>query len=89
MTELWEQALGQLRDRLSGENFDTWLAPVRCDGVENGSVVLRIPNRFFQDWISSNYLDLILEVLHEHSGSDELQVRWVVDEDLQPRPARP
>jgi len=89
MTELWEQTLGELKDRLSGENFDTWLAPVRCDGVEDGRVVLRIPNRFFQDWISSNYLELILEVLQEQSGGGDLDVRWVVDEGLQQRPARP
>ncbi|MFW6050627.1 MAG: chromosomal replication initiator protein DnaA [Myxococcota bacterium] len=89
MTELWERALCELRDRLSPENYDTWLAPVRCIGMENEAVVLRIPNRFYADWISAHYLDLILEALRkEYDGDpDRLCVRWEVGETANDRPA--
>ena len=89
MTELWERALQDIRGRLSSENFDTWLAPVRCEGIERDTVTLRIPNRFFQDWISAHYLDLVLASLQRETNSASLKVCWVVDENLQEHLAVP
>ncbi|MFW6197905.1 MAG: chromosomal replication initiator protein DnaA [Myxococcota bacterium] len=88
MTELWERALCELRGRLSPENFATWLAPVRCVGVDHDAVVLSIPNRFHADWINAHYLDLILEALRrEYPGdADQLSVRWEVAESTPERP---
>jgi chromosomal replication initiator protein len=83
MTELWDRALSELRSRLSEENFETWLAPVECLGVTGPAVTLRIPNRFFQDWISAHYLDLILESLSRETGKPVSDVSWEVDESLQ------
>ena len=88
MSELWERALDGLRDRLSLENFETWLAPVQCVGIEDETMVLKIPNRFYQDWITSHYLELIFETLAEQSGDLNdakvpTAVRWEVDEGLQ------
>ena len=87
MTELWERALDTLRVRLSSENFDTWLAPVQCVGIENDTVTLRIPNRFFQDWLSAHYLGLILESLGNSQNGKSLRVAWEIDENLQDRVA--
>ncbi len=83
MNELWERALKDLEDQLSRENFDTWLAPVKCVGIEGDTVTLRIPNRFFQDWLSAHYLGHILESLHRETNRDDLKVSWEIDEDLQ------
>jgi len=83
MNELWERALNDLKGQLSRENFDTWLAPVRCVGIEGDTVTLRIPNRFFQDWLSAHYLSHILESLHRETERDGLKVSWEIDEELQ------
>ncbi len=83
MNELWERALDDLRGRLSQENFNTWLAPVRCVGIEGDTVTLRIPNRFYQDWVSAHYLDHILESLHRETEREGLRVTWEIDEGLQ------
>ncbi len=82
MTELWDRALNDLRGRLSTENFETWLAPVECLGFSEDVIQLRIPNKFFQDWISAHYLDLILESLRKQTAKTEIKVRWEVDDRL-------
>lgn len=84
MQDLWDSALASLRSRLSEENFRTWLEPVQLDRLDGKTVVLRIPNRFYADWISTHYLDLILESLRE-TGVEPLEVDWLVDEQLQKR----
>jgi chromosomal replication initiator protein len=84
MDRLWEQALGNLKTHLSAENFETWLEPVQFGGIESDSVVLRIPNQFFAEWISAHYLDLILETLQNEAGETAMptRVRWELDETL-------
>ena len=96
MEELWQRALDGMKDRLSVENFETWLAPVQFAGVEGETMVLKIPNRFFADWISSHYLELILETISDSSEKSEsaeggasakipTKVRWELDESLRDR----
>jgi chromosomal replication initiator protein len=85
MQHLWDSALSSLRSRLSEENYRTWLEPVQLDRLEGRKVVLRIPNRFYAEWISSHYLDLILAALANEAGVEELEVEWLVDEQLQKR----
>ncbi len=87
MERLWEQALASLKTSLSAENFETWLAPVRFGGIERDSLVLRIPNQFFAEWISAHYLDMILDTLRTEAGDASVpaKVRWELDETLRER----
>ncbi len=85
MNELWDRALVTLRGRLSSENFETWLSPVRCKAIADDTLVLRIPNRFYADWISNHYSALLLEALAEHATDAPRQIRFEVDEGLQER----
>ncbi|MDQ3033072.1 MAG: chromosomal replication initiator protein DnaA [Myxococcota bacterium] len=80
---MWESTLGKLRGRLAEETYATWLEPIRFDGIEGRAVRLRIPNRFFADWISARYLPDILESLISLTGTAGLDVTWVVDASLQ------
>ena len=84
MERLWEQALVSLKSHLSPENFETWLEPVQFGGIESDSLVLRIPNQFFADWISAHYLDMILDTLRTEAGETDVpsRVRWELDETL-------
>ena len=89
MHQLWESALSTLRSRLSEENYKTWLEPIQLERFEGRTVTLRIPNRFYADWISTHYLGLILESLATTMdlapGDGPLEVEWLVDEKLQQR----
>ncbi|MGB5811525.1 MAG: chromosomal replication initiator protein DnaA [Polyangiales bacterium] len=84
MEQLWERALGSLQTHLSPENFETWIRPVQFGGVETDSIVLRIPNQFFADWISTHYLDLIFDTLDQEANGSTVpkRVRWELDETL-------
>ncbi len=86
---LWTKALERLRGRLSAENFETWLAPVSFVGLEGDLLRLRIPNRFYADWIQANYLDILVDALSEEASLptcqlSRLKVAWDIDERLEP-----
>ena len=92
-SNLWDQTLDELRRRLSPENFETWLSPLRFGGFEGDTLTLHIPNRFFGEWLGANYLDVLREAFTTARGAGNpraLKVSWVVVEALQERsqPAR-
>lgn len=85
MHNLWEHALQDLRSRLSSENFDTWLAAVELDRAEGATLCLRVPNKFYADWISTHYLDVILDALRAHGAPPDVTLSWQVDESRKGR----
>lgn len=80
MLSLWEKAITSIQERMKSQNFDIWLRPIECTSIENGLVSLRVPNRFFQDYIEANYLDLIRDQLKELAG-ENYQVNFEVSEE--------
>src|SRR5262245_38913885 len=82
MIEHWESALAELRERLSAENYETWLGSIRFDGFDGKRLRIRIPNRFYADWIRTHYLDLLLETLRTRSEIPNIEVDWKIDEGL-------
>jgi chromosomal replication initiator protein len=82
MNEHWESALAELRERLSEENYQTWLGSIRFDGFDGKRLRIRIPNRFYADWIRTHYLDLLLESLRTRSAISDIEVDWKIDEGL-------
>jgi chromosomal replication initiator protein len=78
----WKVALSEIRAKISSESFDTWLAPIQFGGILDGTVLLRIPNRFYADWIRAHYVDLITRSLCSQTGKESLEVKWEIDERL-------
>jgi chromosomal replication initiator protein len=82
MMEHWAAALDDLRERLSAENYETWLGAIRFDGFDGKRLRIRIPNRFYADWIRTHYLDLLLESLRAKSSIQNIEIDWKIDENL-------
>ncbi len=51
--------------------------------MEGDSVQLRVPNRFFRDWLVENYLPLIRESLKSETGIP-FQVNFVIEQEAGP-----
>jgi chromosomal replication initiator protein len=82
MQQHWESALSDMRQRLSPENFETWLAPIAWGGSDGHRLCLRIPNKFYAEWIRTHYLDILLGLVRAKSGIGDVDVSWEVDERL-------
>ncbi|MBX7190852.1 MAG: chromosomal replication initiator protein DnaA [Sandaracinaceae bacterium] len=79
MHMVWEAALEELRGRLSEHTFVAWLAPLRFVAFEAPVLRVRIPHRFFADWISPRYLPDLLETMARLSGEPCTEIDWVID----------
>ncbi|MBK07279.1 MAG: chromosomal replication initiator protein DnaA [Deltaproteobacteria bacterium] len=65
---LWQKLLERLRERISPQNFKIWFEPVFAT-LQDDALYVHVPNQFFYDWISDNYLNDIRDELVQLAGS--------------------
>lgn len=75
MQELWDNTLYSLREKLETHQFDHWFKPIVCEAVTESEIVLKVPDRFFSEWLQDNYLELLRSELRQHA-SREMDVRF-------------
>ncbi|MRS03195.1 chromosomal replication initiator protein DnaA, partial [bacterium] len=64
MESVWDKATKIIQEKVSKQNFDTWIRPIRIMSMEDKRVQLAVPNKFFKDWLMDNYLTMIKNTLH-------------------------
>ena len=66
---LWQTCINKLENELSEQQLNTWIRPLHA--VENdGELKLLAPNRFVLDWVQSNFLARIDEIIHPKDSSE-------------------
>ncbi|MGH7932344.1 MAG: chromosomal replication initiator protein DnaA [Candidatus Binataceae bacterium] len=68
MNEVWQRAGDRLRDSIGQAHYETWIGPLTFVGVQDRTATIEAPNRFFRDWVSERYLDLLRESLSAECG---------------------
>ena len=74
MAAVWHQCLNRLRNELSPDQFNTYVAPLQAIG-EGNSLRLLAPNPYVVTWLRQNCLERIRELARDPAGASEpLQV---------------
>lgn len=60
--ELWNKCSEKLENKLSQEDFNTWIRPLKAS-IEKNTLELVAPNDFILDYIEKNYTEDIKQVL--------------------------
>ena len=84
MGELWSEALEEIKDRVGQQNFDTWIKPVRFVTKNKNEVTLEVPNKFFRDWLTENYIGQIENILATFA-KQEIKIVFSVNQKLAAR----
>jgi len=84
MGELWSEALEEIKDRVGKQNFDTWIKPVRFITKNRNEVTLEVPNKFFRDWLTENYIGQIENILATFAKQD-IKIVFSVNQKLAAR----
>ncbi|HVO64850.1 MAG TPA: chromosomal replication initiator protein DnaA [Syntrophales bacterium] len=70
MDILWEKSLQFIKQKVSQQNFETWIRPIKISSMEGNHITLNVPNKFFKDWLIENYQPVIREALTSVAGID-------------------
>jgi chromosomal replication initiator protein len=73
----WSEVLQEVRNRVSGQKFQTWFDPIQVVKLDDQKLILEVPNPFFGDWFEEHNLPILQEILREQLGVVP-EVRFVV-----------
>ncbi len=78
METLWASVRTSLKEKLVDKNFKLWIDPLQPLKLEQQTIWLGCPNKFFLSWVKENYLNLITETLRQISSNGMLVTRAVL-----------
>ena len=88
MKELWNRVLADVGEKISQKAYDIWLKPLSLISVRETEFFLEVPNKFFKDWISENYQNLIKESL-SHLTGQQYTIQFIIKESAEEKPQNP
>ncbi len=77
MEAFWNESIKTIKEKVSQQNFETWIKPIKIVSLEDNNVLLGVPNKFFKDWLIENYFDIITSSLSDVSGIN-VDIKFIV-----------
>lgn len=64
----WERCLAFIADNVNEKTFKTWFAPIKPVSQEGQVITVRVPNKFFYEWLEEHYVALLKMAVHRELG---------------------
>ena len=59
----WKLVQSEMKNKLGQDVYESWLKKITLVDEFNNYLLLSVPTRFIRDWITSRYLDQILQII--------------------------
>jgi len=86
MDAFWDKTSKFIQEKISKQNFDTWIKPIKIVAMEDKCVQLAVPNKFFKDWLLDNYASTIKQSL-QHAAGIDVDIDFVLSKNKDQEPA--
>ncbi len=77
----WKLLQNELKNKFGSEIYDSWLKKIDLVDEFKNYVLLSVSTRFIRDWITSRYLDQILQIIKLHK-KDISRIEFVIKENI-------
>jgi chromosomal replication initiator protein len=61
INKTWVDVLEFISPKVGDEAIDTWFQPLELENITEAQATIRVPNKFFGEWLGRNYKDLLIE----------------------------
>ena len=80
----WKLIQDQMKNKLGLDIYESWLKKINFEEEINNYVLLSVPTRFIRDWITSRYLDQILNIIRIFK-KDIIRIEFkIVEQKIKP-----
>ena len=77
----WEKIQNEMQEKFGKDIFDSWLRKINFVEEFSNYILLSVPTRFIRDWITSRYLDQILQIV-KLSKKEITRIEISIDEKI-------
>ena len=76
----WKVIQATMKKKLGQDIFESWLKKIELIEEFNNYVLISVSTRFIRDWITSRYLDQILQIIKEYKNSI-IRIEFVIEDN--------
>ncbi len=76
----WNSIQSEMKNKLGLDIYESWLKKIGFLEEFANYILLSVPTRFIRDWITSRYLDQILQVIKNHK-KDIIRIEFKITEN--------
>lgn len=84
---IWDQVLARVESKVNRHSYFTWFKPTSFVGDDGRTVVVRVPNPLFKDWLTKHYAVVLEEALREVDRPDAQLQFLAADEQASTLPS--
>ncbi len=77
--QLWQATLGELELLISKANFTTWFKHTGISSVDDGKIVIAVPNAFTKEWLEKKYHPTIIKALRNATDNNVKDVIYKIE----------
>ena len=75
----WKLVQSEMKNKLGLDVYESWLKKITFVDEFNNYLLLSVPTRFIRDWITSRYLDQILQIIRLFK-KDIIRIEFKIDD---------
>ena len=75
----WKIVQSNMKKKLGQDIFESWLKKIELIEEFNNYVLISVTTRFIRDWITSRYLDQILQIIKEYK-KNIIRIEFVIED---------
>ena len=81
----WDLIKSEMKNKLGLDVYESWLKKISFIEEFNNYLLLSVPTRFIRDWITSRYLDQIVQIIKVYK-KDIIRIEFkIIDQDFDPK----
>ena len=77
----WNLIQSEMKNKLGIDIYESWLKKIEFVEEFNNYILLSVPTRFIRDWITSRYLDQILQTVRNYK-KEIIRIEFKINEKL-------
>ena len=77
----WKLLQNEMKNKFGSEIYDSWLKKIDLVDEFKNYILLSVSTRFIRDWITSRYLDQILQIIKLYK-KDISRIEFVINENI-------
>ncbi len=76
----WKIVQSLFKEKFGQDIFESWLKKIKFIDEFNNYILISVPTRFIRDWITSRYLDQILQILKEYK-KNIMRIEFILEDN--------
>src|SRR3989337_3277428 len=83
INELWQYVLSEVELNLTKATFNTWFQHTGINSIENGVVVISVPNSFAKEWLENKFNKFILKSIRNFIPEVK-DIKFIISQNKSP-----